>query len=99
MQQPASSLHCATVSRQSLYSLHLPHGRIPAGRTQETDLDRRSGTVHVCYYAHLSSLACLSISVYCRRFGWPLDFKYVCCAMTVVALIIAMRRAFVLNIV
>jgi len=92
--QPVSSLSDTTVSRQSLCSLHVPHGCIPAraGRSQETDVDRGSGTVRVCY-AHLSCLACLSISVYCRRCGWALDFKDVCRAKTVVALIIAMRRA------
>jgi len=95
--QLASSLHGATVSRQSLCSLHLPNGRIPAGRTQETDVDHGSGTVRMCY-AHLSCLACLSFRVYCKRCGWTLDFKDVCRAMTVVALIIAVRRAFVLDI-
>ena len=74
--QQASNLHGTTVSRQWLCSLHLPRGRIPAGHSQEMDVDRGSGTVRVCY-AHLSFPACLSISVY----------------MTVVALIIAVRRA------
>ena len=69
-----------SVSCQSLCSLHLPHGRIPAGQSQETDVDRGSATVRVCY-AHVSCLACLSISMFCRRYGWALDFKDMCHAI------------------
>jgi len=46
-----------------------------------------------CACAMLNCLACLSISVYCRRCGWVLNFTDVCHAMTVIALIIAMQRA------
>jgi len=84
-----------SVFRQSLCSLHLPHGHMPSGRTQETDVDLENETVRVCH-SHLSYLACLSISMYGRR-GWALDFKEVCRAMNVVVLIspCGVRRAFV----
>jgi len=39
------------------------------GYSQETDVDRGSETVHVCY-VHLTCLACLSISRYCRQCVW-----------------------------
>ena len=67
-------------------AVHMLNRHIPAGCSQETDVDW--GTERVCY-AHLICLACLSIGVYCSCCGWELDFKDECRAMTIVTLIIA----------